>query len=71
MVIDDPLDFEGDNDPLLSTPRPAKRYSTTPAPPCLFPSPFESNPFRTRSRFRRQVSAGTCGGDWRGANGLD
>ncbi|XP_047067084.1 uncharacterized protein LOC124675068 [Lolium rigidum] len=25
MVIDDPLDFEGDNDPLLSTPRPTKR----------------------------------------------
>lgn len=25
MVIDDPLDFEGENDPLLSAPRPAKR----------------------------------------------
>lgn len=40
MKIDDPLDFEGEDDPLLTVRRPAKRYSRGAA---IF-LPLESNP---------------------------
>jgi hypothetical protein len=63
MVIDDPLDFEGDNDPLLSTPRPTKRYYSCAAVP--FPLPL---PLRIQSGPASFSPAG-FGGDMRAATG--
>ena len=57
MVRDEPLDFENEDDPLIPTRRPAKRYTDPPAP--LFsPSPPLPSPLRPH-----RARAEPCG--WR------